>query len=146
MRFRISAAAMVIVVLLFGLSTGSPAQTRRVIHIAMSSWKFEPDLFFVNEGDTVVLQLENIDPQRPHNFDSPYLNTVDFTVSGQYKQDVAKNGTKYVLVEPKQMAEITFVAKGRGQYGFVCSVFNHASRGETGAFVVWPSGYHLGTK
>ncbi len=146
MRVRISAATLVVVVLFFGLSIGSPAQTRRVIHIAMSSYKFEPNLFFVNEGDTVVLQLENVDPRRPHNFDSPYLSSVDFTVTGQFKQDVAKNGTKYVLVEPGQKAEMTFVAKGRGQYGFVCSVFNHASQGETGAFVVWPAGYHLPTK
>ena len=144
-RLRISVISLLVVALLFGLSTASPApaQTKRVIHVAMSSFKFEPDLFFVNEGDTVVLQLDNIDPQRPHNFDSLYLSNVDFTVSGQFKQGVSKDGAKYVLVEPTQKAEITFVAKGRGQYGFVCSVFNHASRGETGAFVVWPAGYHL---
>ena len=43
-------------------------------------------------------------------------------------------------------AEITFVAKGRGQYGLVCNLYNHASRGQTGAFVVWPAGYHLPAK
>lgn len=145
-RFQIL-IALLVAVLLFGLGATppAPAQPTRVIHIAMSSFKFEPDLFFVNEGDRVVLQLENIDPQRNHNFDSPYLSQVDFTVTGQFKQGVTPAGTKYVLVEPRQKAEVTFVAKGRGQYAFVCSVFNHAARGETGAFVVWPAGYHVTT-
>jgi uncharacterized cupredoxin-like copper-binding protein len=124
-----------------------PAQTRRVVHITMASYRFDPSLFFVNEGDTVVLQLDNIDPEhRAHAFNSPYLSTVDFTVTGAYKQGVAKDGTKYVQVEPGQKAELTFVAKGPGQYGFACNLFNHASRGQTGAFVVWPAGYHPPTK
>lgn len=150
MRFRMPAATLVIVLLLFGLSMGSPAQTKRTIRIAMSSYKFEPNLFFVNEGDTVVLQFENIDPQRAHTFNSPYLSQVDFTVSGQYAQGVAPDGTKYVRLEPGQKSEIMFVAKGRGQYGFICSQagpgYNHAARGQTGAFVVWPAGYTPATK
>jgi uncharacterized cupredoxin-like copper-binding protein len=130
--------------MLVGLSGPSPAQTKREIHIAMSSFKFDPSLFSVNEGDTVVLQLENIDDKkRPHSFNSPYLSQVDFTVTGQGKQDVAKDGTKYVRVEAGEKAEITFVAKGRGQYGLVCNLFTHASNGMTGAFIVWPAGYHL---
>ncbi|TMI81212.1 MAG: hypothetical protein E6H04_07295 [Bacillati bacterium ANGP1] len=151
-RFQILAVP-VVAVLLFGLGATSPAPAKtmaRVIPIAMSSYKFEPNLFFVNEGDTVVLQLENIDPQRPHAFNSPYLSKVDFTVSGQYAQGVTPDGTKYVRLEHGQKAEITFVAKGRGQYGFICSLagagFNHAARGQTGAFVVWPAGYHPATK
>jgi len=134
---------LLVVALLFGLSSGSPAQARRVIHITLSSFKFEPSLFSVNEGDTVVLQLENVDPQRPHAFNSPYLSTVDFQVSGQFQQAVTTDGTKYVRLEPGQKAELTFVAKGRGQYGFVCNLFTHAARGQTGAFIIWPAGYHL---
>jgi len=140
---RLPAAALLVVALLFGLSSGSPAQARRVIHITLSSFKFEPSLFSVNEGDTVVLQLENVDPQRPHAFNSPYLSTVDFQVSGQFQQAVTTDGTKYVRLEPGQKAELTFVAKGRGQYGFVCNLFTHAARGQTGAFIIWPAGYHL---
>ena len=142
MRRRIPAAAVLVVILLFGLSVGSPAQARRVIHVTLSSFKFDPGLFFVNEGDTVVLQLENVDPKRPHNFNSPFLSTVDFTVTGQGKQAVMPDGTKSVRLEPGEKAEITFMAKGRGQYSFVCSLFNHAAQGMTGAFVVWPAGYH----
>ncbi len=143
MSVRLPAAALLVVALLFGLSSGSPAQARRVIHITLSSFKFEPSLFSVNEGDTVVLQLENVDPQRPHAFNSPYLSTVDFQVSGQFQQAVTTDGTKYVRLEPGQKAELTFVAKGRGQYGFVCNLFTHAARGQTGAFIIWPAGYHL---
>ena len=146
MRFRISVAAILAGVLLLGLSAGSPAQTRRVIPIALSSYKFEPSVFSVNEGDTVVLQLENIATDRPHAFNSPYLSTVEFQVTGQGQQGVTTDGTKYVRLEPGQKAEVTFVAKGRGQYGFVCNLYNHASRGQTGAFVVWPAGYHLPAK
>lgn len=146
-RFRIAipATALLAAVLLVGLTGPSPApaQTKRVIPITLSSFKYEPNMFFVNEGDTVVLQLENIDPKRPHAFNSPYLSKVDFTVTGQYKQAEAKDGTKYVQLEPGQKAELMFVAKERGQYGFVCSLFNHAAQGQTGAFVIWPAGYHM---
>ena len=150
-RFHILAPLMVVVLLLgLGATSPAPAQMRRVIHIPLASYKFEPNLFFVNEGDTGVLQLENIDPQRPHTFNSPYLSQVDFTVTGQFAQGVTPDGTKYVRLEPREKAEITFVAKGRGQYGFACSIagpgFNHAARGQTGAFVVWPAGYHPTTK
>jgi uncharacterized cupredoxin-like copper-binding protein len=136
-------ALLLVAGLLVGLSGASPAQTRREIHMAMSSYKFEPNVFSVNEGDTVVLQLENIDKQRGHSFNSPYLSQVDFTVAGQGKQGVAKDGSKYVGVEPGEKTEITFVAKGRGQYGFLCTYGTHASNGQTGAFVVWPAGYHI---
>lgn len=144
-HFSIPAAALLAAVMMFGSSATSPAtaQTKRVIHVTMSSFKFDPDLFFVNEGDTVVLQLDNIDPQRPHSFNSPYLSNVDYRVSGQFKQGVARDGRKWVLVEPGEKAEITFVAKGRGQYGFICGLSNHAAQGQTGAFIVWPAGYHV---
>lgn len=129
--------------MLVGVSGASPAQARREIHITLTSFKFDPNVFSVNEGDTIVLQLENIDKQRPHAFNSAYLSQVDFTVSGQGKQDVTKDGSKYVRLEPGEKAEITFVAKGRGQYGFLCNLFTHASNGQTGAFIVWPAGYHV---
>jgi uncharacterized cupredoxin-like copper-binding protein len=129
--------------MLVGLSGASPAQTRREIHVTMTSYKFEPNLFAVNEGDTVVLQLENIDKQRGHSFNSPYLSQVEFNVTGQGKPGVAKDGSKYVGVEPGEKAEIIFVAKGRGQYSFLCGYGTHAANGQTGAFIVWPAGYHI---
>ncbi len=143
MRVRLPLAVLLVVGMLVGLSSTSPAQTRREIHIAMSSYKFDPNVFSVNEGDTVVLQLENIDKQRPHSFNSPYLTQVDFSVTGQGKQGVGKDGSKYISLEPGEKTEITFVAKGRGQYGFICGFGTHAANGQTGAFVVWPAGYHI---
>ena len=140
---RIALALLIVAGMLAALSGTSPAQTKREIHVAMSSYKFDPNLFSVNEGDTVVLQLDNIDKQRGHSFNSPYLSQVDFTVTGQGKQGVAKDGAKYVGVEPGEKAEITVVAKGRGQYGFICGYGTHASNGQTGAFIVWPAGYHV---
>jgi uncharacterized cupredoxin-like copper-binding protein len=146
-RFRVTmpAVAVLVAMLLLGVSVPppAPAATQRVIHIALVSFKFDPDIFFVNEGDTVVLQLENIDQKRPHAFNSPYLSKVDFTVTGQYKQAEAKDGTKYVQLEPGQKAELTFVARERGQFGFACNLYNHAAQGQTGAFVVWPAGYRV---
>jgi uncharacterized cupredoxin-like copper-binding protein len=132
--------------LVAGLSAGSPAQTKRVISITMESYAFKPNMFFVNAGDLVVLQLQNVATDRPHAFNSPYLSNVDFTAAGQYKEGVAKDGTKYFELEPGQKVEITFVAKTPGQYGFVCNLYNHAAKGQTGAFVVWPAGYHPATQ
>ena len=143
MRVQAPVVGMLAVVLLLSVSTASTAQTKRVIPIALTSFKFEPSTFFVHEGDTVVLQLETVDQRRPHAFNSPYLSKVDFTVTGQYKEAVTTDGTKYVQLEPGQKAEITFVARDRGQYGFVCNLYNHAAQGQTGAFVVWPAGYHI---
>jgi uncharacterized cupredoxin-like copper-binding protein len=139
---KVATGVAVAVILLLGLSLASPAQTKRIIKVTMSSYKFEPSLLFVNEGDTVILQLENTDAERPHSFNSPYLSTVDFTLRGQFEQGVAKDGTKYVLAEPGNKAELEFVAKGRGQWGFICSLRNHASLGQTGTIVIWPAGYH----
>ena len=48
-------------------------------------------------------------------------------------------------INPKQiraLAELEFVAKGHGQWGFICSLRNHASLGQTGTIVIWPPGYH----
>ena len=144
MRLRIPLALLLVAGMLVAWSGTSPAQTRREIRVAMSSFKFEPSILSVNEGDTVVLQIDNIDDkQRPHAVNSPYLSQVDFTVTGEGKQDVTKDGTKYVRVEAGKKAEITFVAKGRGQYTYVCNIGSHASNGMTGALIVWPAGYHI---
>ncbi len=131
-------------VLLFGVSGPAPAQTKLVIKINLSSWKFEPDIIKFNDGDTVVLQLVNVDSQRPHNIASAFLNTVDLTLRGDAVQGTTPDGWKHVQVEPGKTGEIEFVAKGRGQVGFICSVFDHASRGMTGAMIIWPAGYHTG--
>ncbi len=82
MKVRVLVTGVLVLVLLLGLSGTVSAQSKRVIKIALSSWKFEPDIIKFDQGDTVVLQLANIDPQRPHNIASSYLNTVDFAIRG----------------------------------------------------------------
>ncbi len=51
MRMRGLAAGVLGVVLLLGFSGPVPAQTRRVIKINLSSWKFEPNILKFNDGD-----------------------------------------------------------------------------------------------
>ena len=145
MTGRVLATCVLAMVLLFGVSRPAPAQTKRVIKINMSSWKFEPDIIKTNEGDTVVLQLVNVDSsKRLHSIASAFLNTVNLTVRGDAVQGTTPDGLKRVQVEPGKTGEVEFVAKGRGQVGFVCTVFDHAERGMTGAMIIWPAGYNPG--
>jgi len=128
--------------LLLGQGTVSPAQPVQVIKVSLVSFKFTPNLFTLHDGERVVLQLQNDDEKRAHGIASPYFSTVGLTVRGDAKQDVTRDGWKSVVLEPGRKAEVEFVAQGRGQWPFICPVFNHASQGQTGALVVWPAGYN----
>ncbi len=144
MNVRVVFAGLLVVGLLLGGGSPAPAQTKRVIKITMSSWKFEPNIIKLNDGDTVVLELVNVDPQRPHNISSAFLNPVNLTIRGDGVQGMSPDGLKRVQVEAGKSAEVEFVARGRGQASFVCTVFDHASRGMTGALILWPPGYAPG--
>ncbi len=144
MNARAAFVSVVVVALLLALTGAVPAQSKRVIKISLSSWKFEPNILTFNEGDTVVLQLANIDTQRPHNISSKYFDSVNFTVRGDAAQGTAPDGRERLQLEPGKTAEIEFVATGRGQVSFICTVFDHATRGMTGAMIIWPPGYHTG--
>lgn len=141
---RLTIAGVLALVLLLGLGVAAPAQQVQVIKVSMDSFKFTPNVLTVNAGQRVVVQLTNVDPKPDyaHTFASQYLSTVDYTVTGTAKQGVTKDGNKYVLVEPGKSAEISFIPTGRGQWTFYCSAYNHASKGQTGALVVWPAGYN----
>lgn len=143
---RLTLAGTLALVLLLALGSAAPAQQVQTIKMSLISWKFIPDIVTLHEGQRVVLQLSNDDPQpRSHALASMYWNTVGYTVTGPAKQGVTPDGIKYVLLDAGQKAEVTFVPAGRGQWSMFCSVFNHASRGQTGAIVVWPAGYHVST-
>lgn len=141
---RLAVAGTLACVLLMGLGAAEPAQQVQVIKVAMDSFKFTPNVLTFNDGQRVIVQLSNVDPKPDyaHSFTSEYLSMVDYTVTGKAKQGVSKDGNKYVLVEPGNTAEISFVPTGRGQWTFYCSLYNHASKGQTGALVVWPAGYN----
>ncbi len=144
MKVRVLVIGGLVGALLLALGVPAPAQTKRLIKVNLSSWKFEPDILKFNDGDTVVLQLVNVDTQRPHNIGSSYFSTVNLTVRGDGVQGTTPDGWKRVQLEPGKSAEVEFVAKGRGQASFICAVFDHATRGMTGAFIIWPPGYAPG--
>lgn len=144
MKIRTVVAGLLLGGLLLGIGGPAPAQTKRLIKVTLSSFKFEPNILKFIDGDTVVLQLTNADTQRPHNVSSSYFSTVTLTVRGDAAQGTTAEGWKRVQLEPGKSAEIEFVAKGRGQVSFMCTVFDHATRGQTGAFIIWPPGYFPG--
>ena len=138
MLHRLVLGGVLIAVLTLGLSTAVPAQTPRkvVIEIKMSSFKFEPDQIKFNEGDDVVLKLINVDQQgRPHNLSAGWLLNIPLTIRGDGSESTFE-GRKAVRVEAGKTAEVEFVAQGRGSAAFLCSLFNHAANGMTGAFFV----------
>lgn len=145
MMRQMAAAASLVLMALVGLGAGAGAQPVDTIKVSMVSFKFEPDLIRLHEGQRTVIHLSNDDPQRAHSLASIYWNTVTYTVQGPAKQGVTPDGVKYVLLDPGQTADVAFVPAARGQWSMFCSVFNHAARGETGAIVVWPAGYRTGT-
>lgn len=144
---RVMITGALVAVLLLGLGAAAPAQPVQTIRMSMVSFKFVPDVLTVHAGQRVVLQLSNDDTQpRAHSLASLYWNTVNYTVTGPAKQGVTPDGVKYILLERGQKADVTFVPTARGQWSAFCSVFNHAARGETGAIVVWPAGYHVSVR
>jgi uncharacterized cupredoxin-like copper-binding protein len=131
-------AGLVAVLLTLGLATTVPAQSGRkvVVEVKLDSFKFEPSQIKFNEGDTVVLKLMNVDGRgRPHNIASSWLMNQQLTVRGD-GQEGTSEGRKWVRVEAGKQAEVEFIARGRGSAAFLCSLFNHADQGMTGAFFI----------
>jgi uncharacterized cupredoxin-like copper-binding protein len=140
MRFRVLLAALLLVGVTLGVATAVPAQTpsRKVIEVTLTSFKFEPNEITINEGDTVVIRLKNADPRGfPHDLASRYFVDIPLAVRGDGRQEVAE-GRKYVRVDAGKQAEFEFVARNRGSYAFICSVFVHSISGMTGAIFVNP--------
>lgn len=135
---RWAVVGLMTVVVLLSAAAGVPAQTpaRRVVEITMTSYKFEPNQIRVIEGETVVIRLKNPDPTgRRHNLATAYLLNIPIILRGDGEEGISE-GRKYVAVEAGKQAEFEFVARGRGSYAFICSVLDHAARGQTGALIV----------
>jgi plastocyanin len=135
---RVVLGALVMAIMTLGLAAAVPAQTGKkvVIEVKMESFKFDPNQIKFDEGDTVILRLANVDGRgRPHNLSSAWLMNIPLTVRGD-GQEGTSEGRKWVRVEAGKTAEVEFVAKGRGSAAFICSLFNHAEQGMTGAFFV----------
>jgi len=145
-RRRWVSASLLAVSLMFGASLVTSAQTpaTRVIKVSMVSFKYDPSVITMNVGDRVTLQTTNDDkdhPGRAHSIGSQFWSTVDYTVSGDAKEGVSKDGWKYILIDDGKTAQVTFVPKSTGQVNFLCEQYNHASLGQVGTFVVRPAGY-----
>ena len=121
-----------------GTAVAAAAQTpsRKVIEVTMTSFKYDPNQIKVQEGDSVVIRLRNVDPfGRTHNFSSAYLLNLPVTVRGDAIQGTSE-GRKWIAVEAGKTGELEFVAQGRGSFAIICSLFDHASRGHTGMLFV----------
>jgi FtsP/CotA-like multicopper oxidase with cupredoxin domain len=90
----------------------------------------------VTEGETVVIRLKNTDPVgRRHNLASAYFANIPLTLRGDGEEGT-NEGRKFVVVDAGRQAEFEFTAKNRGSYAFICSLFDHAARGQTGVLIV----------
>ena len=146
-KTRLMLASLLMAALLIGSSLVTSAQTAltRTIKISMVSYKYDPSIITMNVGDRVTLQVTNDDkahPGRAHSIASPFFQSLDYTVSGDAQQGVAKgDGWKYVIIDEGKTAEVTFVPRTPGQFNFLCEQYNHSSLGQVGTFIVWPAGY-----
>jgi len=142
MRARSLAALVLVTVTTLGMAAAVRAQTspRKVIEITTTSYKYEPSTIRINEGDTVVIRMRNVDPVgRAHNFSTAYLLNIPVTVRGDATQGVSE-GRKWIALDAGKSAEFEFVAQGRGSFAILCSLFDHASRGHTAMLFVQAPG------
>ena len=141
MRYRLALVGLSLVAITLGMATATPAQapTRKVVDVTLSEYKYEPNQIRFNEGDTVVLKLTNAGPRFTHNISTRYWLNVPLTVRGDARQGVSED-RKWAALDAGKSGEVEFVAQGRGSFAILCSIFDHASRGHTGAFFVLPPG------
>ena len=141
MRCASVLAGLVVSTITLGITTALPAQTpaRRVVEVTLSEYKYEPNQIRFNEGETVVLKLTNAGPRMAHNMSSRFWLEIPLTVRGDLRQGISED-RKWVALDAGKSGEVEFVAKGRGSFAILCSIFDHASRGHTGAFFVQAAG------
>ncbi len=140
MRHQSVLAALILAAITLGMATAVPVQTtRRVIDVTLSEYKYEPNQIRFNEGDTVVLKLTNAGPRFVHNMSSRFWLEINLTVRGDGRQGISED-RKWIALDPGKSAEVEFIAKGRGSFAILCTIFDHASRGHTGAFFVQAPG------
>src|SRR3972149_11124899 len=137
MRLRtiLPALFLLAVLILPVVTTPARAQTgqRKVIQISAVSYKFTPSLITVSQGDTVVLQFSNDDPDRRNPSIAARLFTrIEATATGDFRTGTADE-RRWFAAEPGKKFELTFVASERGSFPFLCGVFDPGSPRPTGA-------------
>src|SRR2546428_12687677 len=99
--------------LLLTVPAGLPVRAagRKVIQITMVSWKFTPDLFTVTQGDTVVLQLSNEDPdKRNHSFAARWLVGKEAIARGQVAREGIDDERRGFASRPRTKSEMALCA------------------------------------
>jgi plastocyanin len=128
--------AAVLVLPVLTVTAQAQTGTRKVFQIRMVSYRFEPSLITVNRGDTVVLQVINDDPdRRNHSIAARLFLQVEPKATGEFRTGVADE-RRFYAAEPGKRFELEFVASQAGTFPFVCGVFDHGARGQTGAINV----------
>ncbi len=127
------------VALLLALAPALPvqAQAKRTIRIVATSYKFEPSLIQVRQGETVVLQLVNSDTEgRNHSVAAELFEKANATSRGDIVRTGTFEGRRFFAAEPGKQLEVEFVARDRGSFAFFCGISNHAALGQVGAINV----------
>lgn len=135
---RLVALGFVVMLALPLLTAPAQAQmgSRKVIQLSMKSFTFTPSLISVNRGDTVVLQVTNDDPdRRNHSIAARLFMRIEPKASGEFRTGVGDE-RRFFAAEPGKKFELEFVASEAGSFPFVCGVFDHGARGQTGAINV----------
>jgi uncharacterized cupredoxin-like copper-binding protein len=139
MRSRVVIASVFVVLLTLGIASrvpAAPAAARRVIEVTMTSFKFEPNQLQLTDGETVTVRLKNNDQfGRRHNFATGYLTNIPITVRGD-AVDGTSEGRRFVTIDAGKQADVEFTVRNRGSYAFLCSLFDHAEKGQTGTLLV----------
>lgn len=141
MRLRTTLPALLLLAVLVLPVVTTPVRAqetgkRKVIQVSAVSYKFTPSLITVNQGDTVVIQFSNDDPdKRNHSLAARLFMRIEPTATGEFRTGTADE-RRWFAAEPGKKFELTFVASERGTFPFVCGVFDHGSRGQAGAINV----------
>lgn len=99
---------LALLVVAWSVSMGAAAPAPRTIRVVMTSFKFEPSLISLRQGERVVLELVNEDTQRPHNLASELLNHTQLTVRGEFREGTTTDGRRFVFVDVAKRAEVEF--------------------------------------
>ena len=150
MRRRWTLFSLLLVATLgFTAAAAMPGQAqgaKKVIKISMVSYKFVPDtvsasfgdspIINIDRGETVVLQVSNDDPdRRNHSIAARWLVNMDVQARGQIRTGTGDE-RRFFAAQPGEKFELEMTFNQAGSFPFVCGVFDHGARGQTGVFNV----------
>lgn len=148
MRWTLFGLVLVAVVVITAAAalSGQAQGVKKTIKISMVSYKFIPDtvaasfgdspIMSINRGETVVLQFSNDDPERRnHSFAARWLVNMDVQARGQVRTGTGDE-RRFFAAQPGEKFELEMTFNQAGSFPFVCGVFDHGAKGQTGVFNV----------